>query len=179
MEDGGVFEIDAPPASVDGGIFDIDLSVTSAATTFAGSAPALAGIGRRWAAYLLDNLLLYTVTVAAVAFADRMTLGGLWSDPAAALSTLYRAWLFNGLLAFGYFTLMIGGGGQTFGKMVMRIKVIRSDGDDVAMGRALLRTVGYFVSAVIFYIGFLMAVFDSRRQTLHDKMADTLVVEID
>jgi hypothetical protein len=56
------------------------------------------------------------------------------------------------------------------------LKVIRTDGTQLSVGRALLRYIGYIVSASLLSIGFLWAAFDLKRQGWHDKLAGTLVV---
>ena len=66
--------------------------------------------------------------------------------------------------------------GQTMGKTIIGLKVIRTDGTQLSVGRALLRYIGYIVSASLFSIGFLWAAFDPKRQGWHDKLAGTLVV---
>jgi uncharacterized RDD family membrane protein YckC len=66
--------------------------------------------------------------------------------------------------------------GQTMGKTIVGLKVIRTDGTQLSVGRALLRYIGYVVSASLFSIGFLWAAFDPKRQGWHDKLAGTLVV---
>ena len=66
--------------------------------------------------------------------------------------------------------------GQTMGKTIIGLKVIRTDGTQLSVGRALLRYIGYIVSASLFSIGFLWADFDPKRQGWHDKLAGTLVV---
>ncbi len=68
--------------------------------------------------------------------------------------------------------------GQTPGKMVLGIKVIRTDSSPITLGYAFLRYLGYIVSAVILYIGFIWIAFDSRKQGIHDKIADTYVVKL-
>jgi uncharacterized RDD family membrane protein YckC len=66
--------------------------------------------------------------------------------------------------------------GQTMGKTIVGLKVIRTDGTQLSVGRALLRYIGYIVSASLLSIGFLWAAFDLKRQGWHDKLAGTLVV---
>jgi uncharacterized RDD family membrane protein YckC len=83
------------------------------------------------------------------------------------------------VLGYAYRVFFIGYCGQTPGKMAVRVKVIRTDGTDVGYVRALLReVVGKFLSKLILGIGYLMVAFDSRKQGLHDKIADTYVVKI-
>ncbi len=68
--------------------------------------------------------------------------------------------------------------GQTPGKMLLGIKVIRTDSSPVTLGHAFLRYLGYIVSALTLYIGFIWVAFDEHKQGLHDKIADTYVVKL-
>jgi uncharacterized RDD family membrane protein YckC len=68
--------------------------------------------------------------------------------------------------------------GQTVGKMVMNIRVLRGDGSNITIGYALLRYLGYIVCAIMLGTGFLWIAFDSRKQGIHDKIADTVVVKL-
>jgi predicted Zn finger-like uncharacterized protein len=86
---------------------------------------------------------------------------------------------FGVVLGYAYRVFFIGCCGQTPGKMAVRIKVIRTDGTDVGYVRALLReVVGKFLSKLILGIGYLMVAIDSRKQGLHDKIADTYVIKL-
>lgn len=66
--------------------------------------------------------------------------------------------------------------GQTPGKMAMGIRIVAADGGPIGLGRAIIRYLGFFVSAAILYLGFIMIAFDGRKQGLHDKIAGTFVV---
>ena len=86
---------------------------------------------------------------------------------------------FGVVLGYAYRVFFIGYCGQTPGKMAVRVKVIRTDGTQVGYGCALLREVlGKFLSKLLLGIGYLMVAFDSRKQGLHDKIADTFVVQL-
>ena len=65
--------------------------------------------------------------------------------------------------------------GQTPGKKALRIKVVGRDGMPLGWGRAVLRFVGYGISAVSI-IGFLLPLFLKRHQALHDLLAGSVVV---
>jgi uncharacterized RDD family membrane protein YckC len=65
--------------------------------------------------------------------------------------------------------------GQTPGKRLMGLVVVKTDGGRVGLGAALLRWVGYWLSGILF-LGYLWVLVDNRRQALHDKLAGTLVV---
>ena len=68
--------------------------------------------------------------------------------------------------------------GQTLGKMAMAIRVVRSDGHPTNVGTALLRLVGYLFSTLLLFAGFVMIPFDRQRRGLHDRLADTIVVDL-
>jgi hypothetical protein len=87
--------------------------------------------------------------------------------------------LINVILAAGYFTYMLAAhGGQTLGKRIAGIAVVRPDGSPLTYGRAFLRWVGYLVSMITMFIGFFMAAFTDRKRALHDYIADTRVVQV-
>ncbi len=75
-----------------------------------------------------------------------------------------------------YFTYFHGTLGQTPGKILFNLKVIRTSGRNLTYGRAFLRWVCYGISSMFFYLGFLWAAFDGKKQAWHDKLAGTLVV---
>lgn len=66
--------------------------------------------------------------------------------------------------------------GQTPGKMVMGIRVIRADGLPLTGTDAALRYLGYHLNTAFFMLGWLWALADTNRQGLHDKLVNTFVV---
>lgn len=68
--------------------------------------------------------------------------------------------------------------GQTPGKMLAGIKIIRTDSSPLDWPHAILRYLGYLVSTVTLLIGFIWIAFDHKKQGLHDKIADTYVVKL-
>ncbi len=68
--------------------------------------------------------------------------------------------------------------GQTPGKMIADVKVVRRDGSKLDWGHALLRCLGYVVSAAIVCVGYFWIAFDGQKQGLHDKIADTCVIKV-
>ena len=88
-------------------------------------------------------------------------------------------WLFGTTISLGYAVFFTGYCGQTPGKMALRIKVIRTDGNQLTYGRAAKREIlGKFVSFILLGIGYLMVAFDNQKQGLHDKIADTYVIKL-
>lgn len=65
----------------------------------------------------------------------------------------------------------------TVGKLVLGIKVTDLEGRRISFWRATGRQFGKYLSALILGIGFAMAGFTQRKQALHDKLANCLVVD--
>ncbi|MGH7506876.1 MAG: RDD family protein, partial [Longimicrobiales bacterium] len=68
--------------------------------------------------------------------------------------------------------------GQTPGKWLMGVRVIRLDGQPIGWWRAFERFGGYAASLSTGLLGFLQILWDRNRQGLHDKAADTVVVRV-
>ncbi len=68
--------------------------------------------------------------------------------------------------------------GQTPGKMAVGVKIIRTDSSPIKWQCALRRFLGYIVSLVTLFVGFIWVAFDDRKQGMHDKIADTYVVKL-
>jgi uncharacterized RDD family membrane protein YckC len=66
--------------------------------------------------------------------------------------------------------------GQTPGKAVMGLRVVRLDGRPMTLWTGIVRLAGFSVSLASAGLGFLLALADNRRQALHDKFAGTCVI---
>ncbi len=121
--------------------------------------PRPAGFARRLAAAMADIAVMSTLTLA---------LGGF---------TLALRFPLEVLAGLAYYVGMEGSRrGQTLGKRLLGIRVLGVDGRPIGRGRALLRHVGGYVSALALGIGYLWMLWDERQQTWHDKMARAVVV---
>ena len=69
--------------------------------------------------------------------------------------------------------------GQTPGKSVVGIRVVKVDGAALSDTDAFIRAIGYHVSALVCGLGYIWAIFDGKNQTWHDKLAGTYVVTAD
>jgi uncharacterized RDD family membrane protein YckC len=140
---------------------------------------AVAGIGSRFVAVLLDHLIqagFYFVFIifGAIVFgavANRINLLGKWI--LAAFIGL------NFLLIWGYYTLFEAfWRGQTPGKHIMKLRVIKDSGRQItlfeAMSRNLLRIIDYLPA--FYLVGVIAMMCTKRHQRLGDLAAGTIVV---
>jgi len=80
-------------------------------------------------------------------------------------------------VAIGYFPFFWAYTGQTPGMSMMKIKVVRdSDGGPLTAGAAILRLIGFWVSHLVFYLGFIWIFVDKRRRGWMDLIGGTVVV---
>lgn len=139
-----------------------------------------AGFWLRTPAFLVDAVLVALLATGGAMLVElAVQIGGMISSaPEAGLEWLNtRATsLLVILIALCYFTLFIGLHGQTPGKMLLGLKIIRTTGDEVGYGRALVRWIGQCLSLLTLGLGFLMVAFSREKQALHDKIAGTYVV---
>ena len=92
-------------------------------------------------------------------------------------------WVFYAMWGIGivfYFAIQESSDFQaTVGKRALNIKVVDKRGNKISFWRALGRYLAKIISALILYIGFIMIGFTSKKQGLHDIIADTLVIAND
>jgi hypothetical protein len=83
--------------------------------------------------------------------------------------------------AFGlwsvYFTVLTSlWQGQTIGKRLMRVRVLRLDGEPMGWWSAFERAGGYVAGVATGLMGFAQVFWDPNRQCIHDKIVGTVVV---
>ena len=77
-------------------------------------------------------------------------------------------------LNFFYFGLLWSRNGQSFGMRLLGIKVLKRDGSLMGLWSAGFRgTIGYWISGLVFGLGFLWAAFDGNKEAWHDKIFGT------
>jgi uncharacterized RDD family membrane protein YckC len=140
-----------------------------------------AGFWRRFAAALLDGILINIVSGVA-SFIIGLIVGVSFSGAGTDEDTAYgAAFLIAILVSLGiswvYYALMESSSKQaTLGKMALGIIVTDNQGRRISFGRATGRYFAKFISMLILFIGYLMIAFTEKKQGLHDMIADTLVV---
>jgi uncharacterized RDD family membrane protein YckC len=138
----------------------------------------LAGRGVRLGAAFLDGVILMVLVYLPLVF------GGLFTtrEPGAApdISPVAGLLAFAGFVVWLIFTLkFVARNGQSIAKKWLGIKVVRTDGSKISLGRIFwLRNVVNSLLGIIPFYGIVdpLFIFGDERRCLHDKIADTLVV---
>lgn len=151
--------------------------------TSSGPSGPRAGFWKRFAAALIDGILLGIVNLGiSAAFGQKLVetthRNGTSSVHFQATGLAFILEIAIAVAYFGYFEG--GASGQTLGKRALGIRVIDfSSGGPIGFGRAVLRYFARFLSTVACLLGYLWMLWDKEKQTWHDKIATTLVVPAD
>jgi uncharacterized RDD family membrane protein YckC len=134
--------------------------------------------GKRFVALIIDQFIVMipVLVVGMVGF------GVLMAAKQETMGMLVLGLTFIGVW-FGYITyeaLMLGSRGQTLGKRVMHVRVVRPDGSAIsygqAWGRSLLRAV---MVHVLVFVNYIPGLVTQERTCVHDLVAGTRVVAVD
>lgn len=150
----------------------------------------------RVAAHILDNLIV-SIPFVIIWFAVVMAIVGTsvfapvlqsHSEPANAalvasfmgtIIVLYLTLIFGRLIVVWLYHAILESGPHqsTWGKRVLGLKVTSLNGQRISFAHASGRYFGSMITSMTMGIGYLMAAFTDRKQTLHDMIAGTLVVK--
>ena len=142
-----------------------------------------AGFWKRFLAFIIDNIILQAVMY------TLMMLMGLYNslpqDPAAMTpDVLMRTAVMFASFGIGSFLITVLYWAvfeasplmATPGKLALGIKVVDMDGQRISFFKSLGRNLGKIITGLTLNIGYVMAGFTVRKQALHDKMANALVI---
>lgn len=138
-----------------------------------------AGHPGRFVAYLIDGFIL-SLVIGALYFVIGM-VGALIAsgNNDLGVAILFIGWIVVLIVGLAWFPYWWSKSGQTPGLKIMHLKVVRAaDGGTLSLGGGFIRLIGYWVSAFVFYLGFIWILVDDKRQGWHDKMAGTYVIEV-
>lgn len=149
--------------------------------------PAYAGFGTRFLAYWVDFLILFPLGLVvqqmlgnrpfdlfqARTLTDLQAVQAQARSPSGLIASVAVALAYH-LIFWTSFD------GATPGKKLLGIQIRRSNGEQIGYPAAIARYFGYLLSGVTFLffgLGYLWVIWDKKKQALHDKIADTVVVK--
>ena len=141
---------------------------------------AIAGIGTRFLALAVDLLIQGAAGVALVIIVVLLRLTGLFNGlPLSGQWTAALLIAFTFLSHFGYFTIFeILWRGQTPGKRMVHIRVVKDSGRTLSASEAILRNLMRIADQLpaLYAVGILSALLTAQNQRLGDLMAGSIVV---
>lgn len=146
--------------------------------------PELAGLGERLGAAIIDGLIIGGV-LALIMF---LALPSIFLVQNRGIAGSIGIALLTGVIYFALYAAinsMLLPKGQTIGKKLVNIKIVRSDGSPTTVSRILflrlapLQIVGALIPIFGGLVGLvdILLIFRQSRQCLHDNIADTIVVK--
>ncbi|MFQ5837709.1 MAG: pectinesterase family protein [Thermoplasmata archaeon] len=138
---------------------------------------------RRMGAALIDAsivALVYGLLIAGL-IASLLPLAGLFDifEAVLTVSLVFSplAFIISFAIWFVYAGLLEGIYGQTVGKRLLKIVVIRTNGSDITMRSSLLRNALRYVDGIgLYLLGLVFMLVTKRKQRIGDKLARTVVV---
>ncbi len=132
-----------------------------------------AGFVARMIAYIIDWIFI-TLTSLIIGMSTGIALG------LTNLEILDVAYLASGLISLVYYVAFWAVMGGTPGKIMLGMRIVGRDGNPngIGWGRAILRILGYIVSTIPCYLGFLWIAIDKDKRAWHDRIAGTYVVNV-
>lgn len=127
-----------------------------------------AGFWIRFLAFIID--LIIVSVIGWLAFGSEVTNV---SDGAISVSFSGIQTLIPIVYTLGFWLWL----SATPGKLALGLKIVIKDtGAKIGLKQAIIRYVGYILSAIPFFIGFFWIAGSAEKQGWHDKLAGTLVV---
>jgi uncharacterized RDD family membrane protein YckC len=127
------------------------------------------GVGIRFVSLLIDGII-----IGLIEGVIGMVLG-IFRDPGMVP---WWWWILSFVIYIAYFTYLEGTRGQTVGKMITRIKVVREDGGRIDMNQSFTRNILRIIDGLIFYlVGAVLIWRSDKKQRLGDSVAKTVVVK--
>lgn len=127
------------------------------------AAAVYANWGQRVGAYLIDVLPNIVLSIIGSAIGN-LTIS-LVLDLVMVAWLVYNRWYLAGTT------------GQSWGKKVLNIKLVKeATGEPIGAGLAFARDICHIVDSIICFVGYLFPLWDSKAQTLADKIVGTVVV---
>jgi uncharacterized RDD family membrane protein YckC len=134
-------------------------------------------VRRRFVASMVDGIIIGILNmILMLPFASSIAANPTNPDLSAILGKMAMTMVFSTILSVAYYTFFHGWKGATLGKMILKIRVVKADGEPISYVQAFVRYLGYMLSSIILCIGFIMAIFDSEKRSLHDRIAGTRVI---
>lgn len=148
------------------------------------TAVRLASPGDRLVAHLVDNVLVM-IPMLLGALIEDLRASDVVRKPYLGLGPLAVLGGVGSVVLAGYQLYRAARTGQTLGKRLRNIRVVRTDGSRVSVGRLILRNVVPLalsrLGGVLRLLGLVdgLMVFRNDRRCLHDLVAGTQVVNVD
>jgi len=135
----------------------------------------LASFRRRAAAFVIDSMIVIPIA-ACIGLIEFLHERAAHPEFNHIEANPYHGWgLISLPLYFGLWTYF--GHGQTLGKKIMKIRVVSLTHEHLSLWHSIERALGYAASVLEGGFGFIQYFIHPNRQTVHDRIAETIVID--
>lgn len=135
----------------------------------------LASWGERIAAYLIDTIILGLIIIPIVSIL-LLPWRLLIIELGRNYLGVFASFGLTNVISFLYWTFMEGVYGQSLGKMILKIKVVRTDNKPMDITTAAIESLGKaFLPPIDFLLGLIL--YPQKQQRLFNYISNTIVVK--
>lgn len=137
----------------------------------------LATFWQRFLAFIIDYLIMVMIIVVGCYNLDQylpFRMADLNIDNLRQREILQA--IFSAVFFIYHFLFYISPLKGTLGQYLFKLIVVDADGKPISFGKAIIRSICKVLSFNIFFLGFISVIFSKYRQSFHDALAKTYVV---
>jgi len=126
----------------------------------------------RCGALIIDYIIIVAAPVLGILI--KRYMGG---DVAKLFDSEQWGWLIGTLLGLTNLVIFPVLSGQSIGKMLTGLRIVKKDGNTISFSRIIMRhLVGYPLTILTLGLGFIFSAFNRKGRALHDYLGGTVVI---
>lgn len=137
--------------------------------------PSYTSFRRRFAAFCIDSVLAMLLISPIIHFTIQLASGQTLTAKTLLIYSMIEL-VFVAAICIIFWLTRSATPGKIFVKAIIRDA---NTLDKPTTRQLIIRYLGYYVSILSLGLGFLWIIWDNRKQSFHDKMANTVVIQLD
>lgn len=138
------------------------------------------GVGKRAMAFLLDLLIIFVLTylLSFILKLFFLIFGGIKGTDTFEESVILIRSVIAFVISFMYFSFLTSTSlSSTLGQFFLKMKVVDHEENHITLPNSIGRYFATYLSFLSLGLGLFMALYNQNRQTLHDKLCKTFVID--
>jgi len=133
--------------------------------------------GERFVAWLIDIIVIYLLLAPFRCYFQWINIINFKTWRVSMITLPFLSIGFNDVTLFLYWTIMEGIFGQSLGKMIMKLKIVQTNGERITMLQAAVESLGKaFLLPIDCLIGWIL--YSNKKQRLFNFLSETVVIKV-